>query len=344
MAASGLPRAAGLAAAGLSTLILLRKVEELPIAYHEAGHSVMAVHYESSGVCAAAAAGEAIHFHAGAAGSPALLRFATIVPRETPNGHYVGETKLSVRWRHMADHAEWSAAGHSTAASMAGRSCAAPLLDLRPVDVPRERRVPGSGGCDTSHMDQSDRPLALLGARLAYLMGGRVAEDLLRGASTEDPHAGLLRLIASPNQASGDLRQIRRLVGGSAALEERPELAQQAYAYSAAVLGARWPQVQALAGAMCVLGTVSGAQCAQLLCSLDETAHADGGQGGRGLLTLTRPWPFAYGCAWGLSRPAAELLGSWRHPRAHESWAPKPAHAATPEYAHPVAEALGPPT
>jgi hypothetical protein len=522
MATFGVQRAVGLAAAGLSTLTVLRKVEELPIAYHEAGHSVMAVHYESSGVCAAASASGLMHFRVGAADSPAaLLWFATIVPRQTAHGHYIGETKLSVRWRHMADHAEWSAAGDGAAASAACDTPWAPLLDLRLVDLLREECAPGSDGVDpiqvgqsdrsrlvgvlhkvnasgsgvfnTSQVGESDRSLVLLGARLAYLMGGRVAEDLRAGAiahhtphpasgseglwrgtgaedarhrreeehgavpaifrntrrfqaspsiadrpsedsrtapmlmdphacllqvialpgqasgdpirdneaaltaqqrgeggapchsnghsahrlqpapnhaknGTQDAHACLLRMIASPGQASGDLRQICRLVGGKAALVARPELAQQAYAYSAAVLSARWHQVQALAGAMFVLGTVSGAQCDELLRSLKKqagrdsdgwdnwrleetgpnsdgrnnrglltlTQRVDGRREGLGLLELTRPWPFVYGCVWGLLRPVVERRQSWRHPRAHELCKPKIAQDAVTEaaYAH----------
>jgi len=221
--------------AGAATLVLfLKKVNELPVAYHEAGHSVMAVHYASSGASALTLGSPPLHLCVDKAN---LLRFATVVPRETPNGLFIGETKLSVRWRHMGHHAVWSAWDATVTAAAAGASsAAAPVLDLRPVRV-----------CPSSQNDggeeQPDRRITLLGARIAYLLGGRVAEDKLAGAATADAGVCLAQLLASPGRARGDLRQIRRLVGGEAMLAEHPELATQAYAYTADVLSQRWSQV-----------------------------------------------------------------------------------------------------
>ena len=51
-------RAAAAVAGSASVLIMLRKAEEYPIAFHEAGHSVVASHLEFCGLDARTAAGE----------------------------------------------------------------------------------------------------------------------------------------------------------------------------------------------------------------------------------------------------------------------------------------------
>jgi len=114
-------------------------------------------------------------------------------------------------------------------------------------------------------------------------------------------------LAASPGRASGDLRQIRRLLGGSA---EGPH-ATAAYAYASDVLSLRWPQVQALAGALLVLGTVDGSQAAELL-SKQRACGAAGEveareaalAGESGPLVWVRGWPLLFGCVWAASLPA----------------------------------------
>ena len=82
--------------------------------------------------------------------SPSLVKFTTIVPRRTPKGqYYVGETKLTVRWRHMSDALQFTSA-------TALKSTDA-ILQPPPGD---------------------DKPASLLTlTRLAYLFGGRAAED-----------------------------------------------------------------------------------------------------------------------------------------------------------------------
>ena len=81
-------------------------------------------------------------------------------------------------------------------------------------------------------------------------------------------------------------------------------------------------QVQALAGAMLSLGTLNGAQCAELLRNIDEGKQ----MGELQLLSFVRQWPLLYGCVWGLLRPASERSVSKLHPRACEPWVDKPDH------------------
>jgi len=128
-------------------------------------------------------------------------------------------------------------------------------------------------------------------------------------------------LAASPGRASGDVRQIRRLLGGSA---EGPH-ATAAYAYASDVLSLRWPQVQALAGALLVLGTVDGSQAAELL-SKQRACGAAGEveareaalAGESGPLVWVRGWPLLFGCVWAASLPAETRRRSRRHPREGE--------------------------
>jgi len=120
---SSVLRAAAAIAGSASVLALLRKAEEYPIAFHEAGHSVVASHLEFCGLDARTAAGER---HRGRLRieAPSLVRFATIVPRVTAGGEYVGETKLTVRWRHMAAHTDWEPGAPATAVlTTASLSC-----------------------------------------------------------------------------------------------------------------------------------------------------------------------------------------------------------------------------
>ena len=60
-----------------------------------------------------------------------LLRFATIEPRTTPKGvTYLGETKLTIRWRHMSRHVEWQEplpSAHSSSGQGNG-GCDPPIL------------------------------------------------------------------------------------------------------------------------------------------------------------------------------------------------------------------------
>lgn len=305
MVAKSIARAAAAATGVGSTLLLLKKSEELPIAYHEAGHSIMAVHYATRGVAAATPTG----WHSFRVLPQPLLRFATVVPRNAPSGLYVGETKLSVRWRHMADHVVWCREASGDPALLVA-------LDFRDLDLAAASRA------DDAPSYGPDRQRVLLCARIAYLMGGRVAEDIRAGVCTGDSHACVRQLVSSPGAASGDLRQIRRLGGGEAAPSEQSELAMQAYAFSAQVLTSRWPQVQALAGALLTLGTLSGRQCEELL----SCAQASPSPAEPTLLALARTHPLLFGCVWGAMRPAVERRESRRHPRADEPWQVKCPH------------------
>ena len=121
--------------------------ERVPVAFHEAGHAVVADHLCTSG----------INLSNGwrgqyPPGSSPLLRFATVTPRTTAKGQtYMGETKLVLRWRDMPGHVQWQTATTSKQAD-------GPLLGTF---------------CD----EKLDDPHALLGlARIAYLFGGRAAE------------------------------------------------------------------------------------------------------------------------------------------------------------------------
>mmetsp|Transcript_47897 Transcript_47897/g.159638 ORF Transcript_47897/g.159638 Transcript_47897/m.159638 type:complete len:372 (-) Transcript_47897:73-1188(-) len=360
---SSVLRAAAAAAGSASVLTLLRKAEEYPIAFHEAGHSVVASHLEFCGLDARTATGER---HRGRLRieAPSLVRFATIVPRVTAAGEYVGETKLTVRWRHMAAHTDWEpgtgAGGEGSeaqAASSDGPAASSggptpPILDLRAV----------------SH-EGDPAAQVLLAARLAYLLGGRAAEDRLYGCGAgEAARSRVAELAASPGRASGDLRQIRRLLGGSA---EGPH-ATAAYAYATEVLSLRWPQatcarahthtrarararcalrlqlgsnpaasrqpqVQALAGALLVLGTVDGSQAAALL-SKQRACGAAGEveareaalAGESGPLVWVRGWPLLFGCVWAASLPAETRRRSRRHPREGEPPKKVPQEAVPP--------------
>ena len=209
---SSVLRAAAGVAGSASVLIMLRKAEEYPIAFHEAGHSVVASHLEFCGLDARTAAGER---HRGRLRieAPSLVRFATIVPRVTAAGEYVGETKLTVRWRHMAAHTDWEPGAPATAVlTTASLSCTLSTVALLStallsLSVPPCCAGTGAGGEGSeARAASSDGPAAssggptppvldlravshegdpaaqvLLAARLAYLLGGRAAEDRLYG-------------------------------------------------------------------------------------------------------------------------------------------------------------------
>ena len=87
----------------------------------------------------------------------------------------------------------------------------------------------------------------------------------------------------------------------------------------------RRPQVQALAGALLVLGTVDGSQAAELL-SKQRACGAAGEveareaalAGESGPLVWVRGWPLLFGCVWAASLPAETRRRSRRHPREGE--------------------------
>ena len=142
-------------------------------------------------------------------------------------------------------------------------------------------------------------------ARMAYLMGGRAAEDLLQpGGGTT--HCRVDNLLARPGKASGDLRKAQQVaertleldaVEGRDERERRLAAIRVAYAFAEQLLRARWQQVCALSGALVVRGTVDGSQLRSLLecqASMQRNAN-DRGTDDR-LLGLLVRFPFAFGC------------------------------------------------
>ena len=141
--------------------------ERVPIAYHEAGHAVVACHLgeaglrSDNGIC-----GNVVNVRDGAA--MPMLRYATITPRYTPKGQlYMGETKLTLRWRDMPGHLTWVRGGgggssrSSSSAVDSGKGSGSPVLQASGLE----------------------EPTALLGlARIAYLFGGRASEERLSAA------------------------------------------------------------------------------------------------------------------------------------------------------------------
>jgi hypothetical protein len=279
------------------------KAGDVPLSYHEAGHTIVAHHLEEAGVfCSDGAKATFV-------GRRPLLRFTTIVPRTTDKGQrYVGETKLTVRWRDMASHVAWS-----QAKAGGGGDAAAAL-----------------GAADV-HDGHAAR---LVLARIAYLFGGRAAEDRLASglghAGDDDAdwrrHAAgcVARLLAEPGKASGDLRQAQQLksaqlqgspppaggaassspaaADGSADHHYEPALV-AAYEFADRVLCARWRQVGALSGALLVRGCLDGVQLAALL-EEQRRRHDSGPRAGGGGLAervldgAERCGPLVFGAAW----------------------------------------------
>ena len=221
--AGPLGAAAAAAAASAATIV--------PVAYHEAGHTILAHAVSESGVRCGSAGKLSFTNN-----SPSLVKFTTIVPRRTPKGqYYVGETKLTVRWRHMSESLHFTR----------GASSSTTNAILRPPD--------GDG-----------EPASLLTlTRLAYLFGGRAAEDAMHGTPSN-----VESIRSAPGLASGDLRKAEQLADGSAARLEA------GYAYARDVLTDRWPQVQATAAALLVGGTLDGASFCALLEQLERARPA----------------------------------------------------------------------
>ena len=111
--------------------------------------------------------------------------------------------------------------------------------------------------------DGDGEPASLLTlTRLAYLFGGRAAEDTMRGTPSN-----VENIRSAPGHASGDLRKAEQLADGSAARLE-------AGYDTRAMLTDRWPQVQATAAALLVGGTLDGASLCALLEQLERARPA----------------------------------------------------------------------
>ena len=141
-----LRRVAAVGAGGVGLAVVSRSFD-LPVAFHEAGHAVVALHTAREGV--PSRLGQ-LNLHGT---TPTLLRFTTIKPRTTEKGVlYLGETKLTTRWKHMHMHARWELAAQ----------------DL-PAEVPQMRLELFS---DAEFPAGGQPRMMLTLARIAYLMGG----------------------------------------------------------------------------------------------------------------------------------------------------------------------------
>ena len=252
----------------IGAALALERLVALPTAYHEAGHSIVAHHL----------AQQALTPRGHVLAPAPQLRFTTIVPRVTDKGvSYAGETKLVVRWRH---------------------------LEVRQQDMP-------SSTVDAQPMLQLPmlpndgmEPHAYLSvARIAYLFGGRVAEDTLRCRKGVGVCAEQLveELRARPASARGDLRKAELLAGSAAASDFADRagaplaLLHASYDFADAVLQARWTQVQALSGALMARGTMDGRQMSAMLAEMQGPVSP--GYTGQ-LLGSMASWPLAFGFAW----------------------------------------------
>ena len=302
--------------------------ERLPVAFHEAGHAIIGAHLAESGIRYDNGVRGAISLPA--AKRRLLLRFATITPRETDKGQtYFGETKLVLRWREMHSFLEWHSQETDAVrdgSSTEGEHSAGGLHDGAPALE-----------CGKS----ASTPAAMIGlGRIAYLMGGRVAQDLLSArcmafswnkcGNSAQQQVG--QLMAAPGMASGDLRKAQQVA--DATLDHpSPQCSAQAnvrtlqhhavlsaaYAFAEAVLRSRWSEVCALSGALCVRGTVDGSQLASLLKHhrhslllphpLASSPAPTAASTSERLWTLIALYPFLFGCvfAW-LHWPTADPI------------------------------------
>ena len=129
--------------------------------------------------------------------SNSVAMASTVTPRRTDKGQlYMGETKLTVRWRDMPERMRWE----------------------------RVDRAEGAAGSRLAPFcDALDEPVALLGlARITYLFGGRVAEERLYGPTwnvNRPLEERIALMVERPSTAIGDLRKARQIALSQSALQ-----------------------------------------------------------------------------------------------------------------------------
>jgi hypothetical protein len=309
-------RAGRVGVATASAVALAYVGQRLPTAFHEAGHAIIGVHLGECGITC----DDGSHGDIDARPPGPLLRFATVTSRTTAKGQvYLGETKLTVRWRDMPRYVRWHHVDPSASSS------SSPVLQKGTVVLPDS-----SSGSHGAEQDGAGPSATLALARVTYLLGGWIAQDRLAPSLalpfvsspqlSEDERVDtqLDRLIARPGTASGDLRKARALVcNGSADAATGPSLPspslpalRAAFAFADAIVSQRWADLCALSGALLVRGTVDGSQMASLvqqrrralniLPRQQQQQQPDSveAEPPPPLLRLVSPFPFLFGCIW----------------------------------------------
>jgi hypothetical protein len=205
---------AGLSVAGIAA-------EKLQLAFHESGHAIAGAHLGTHGLIQ-----QQEHLCTIATPWP-LLRYATIKPRQHKGMTYLGETKLTVRWRDMHKHVRWGQRGDDGGVpdrAFQWRRADTEISTAQAAEkVHAIVRSPGSAAGDL---------------RKARQVAASALEEIGKGGSHEPP---------SPPWADAT----ERLLGS-------------AFIHADNVLRLRWADVCLLAGALTVRGTCDGTQLAIL--------------------------------------------------------------------------------